>query len=235
MTKQVRWKCPSCNHGILNSSRPRMNDVKRYCLPCSAKSGVLVQRTAPALEKKRDASKAKQSAKQSAKRKKVTAIKKQKKVSAKELRWNGDMNYDAEAKKLWKILEPVHNGAKLPIIQVKDPKRLNGAMGWSGGYFIVVKKGYGLVTDWQTLAHELVHSAISYSSKRYGTRHHDREFYNRLKEVTERRWKTNISFASVTKYGYNVDWLITQQLREQGVVKFPPRNKGKKQITEEVA
>ena len=52
MTKQARWKCEKCNDGLLAPSRPRKNDVRRYCLPCSAKQGTLVERIAPALEKK---------------------------------------------------------------------------------------------------------------------------------------------------------------------------------------
>jgi len=54
MAKQVRWKCETCDDGLLAPSRPRRNDVRRYCLPCSAKRGTLVERIAPALEKKRE-------------------------------------------------------------------------------------------------------------------------------------------------------------------------------------
>ena len=42
--KQSRWKCPTCGHGLLAPTRPRRNDVRRYCLPCSSKAGVLVER-----------------------------------------------------------------------------------------------------------------------------------------------------------------------------------------------
>jgi len=54
MTKQARWKCPICNDGLLAPMKPRRNDVRRYCLPCSAKSGRLVDRLAPSLEKQRE-------------------------------------------------------------------------------------------------------------------------------------------------------------------------------------
>ena len=46
--KQKRWRCPVCELGILGPLRPRLNDVRRYCLPCSAKTGRLVERYAPA-------------------------------------------------------------------------------------------------------------------------------------------------------------------------------------------
>lgn len=55
MAKQKRWKCPQCGAGVLAPSRPRRNDVRRYCLPCSAQQGVLVERTCPALESQRSA------------------------------------------------------------------------------------------------------------------------------------------------------------------------------------
>jgi hypothetical protein len=53
--KQSRWKCPTCGHGLLAPTRPRRNDVRRYCLPCSSKAGVLVERVAPALDAQRAA------------------------------------------------------------------------------------------------------------------------------------------------------------------------------------
>lgn len=53
MTKLVRWVCPVCHVGKLAPSRPRKNDTRRYCLPCSGESTRLVERVAPALETKR--------------------------------------------------------------------------------------------------------------------------------------------------------------------------------------
>lgn len=43
MKKRKRWKCPVCEIGVLGLLRPRKNDVVRYCLPCSAKTGRLVE------------------------------------------------------------------------------------------------------------------------------------------------------------------------------------------------
>lgn len=51
--KRVRWKCAKCDNGVLGPGRPRRNNVVRYCLPCSAKAGVLVERFCPAQENKR--------------------------------------------------------------------------------------------------------------------------------------------------------------------------------------
>ena len=262
-TKQIRWKCPSCDKGVLNSSRPRMNDVKRYCLPCSAKSGVLVARVAPALDKQRDEAKAKQTAKQSAKRKKESAKRKQqnerdkaqraiwreqrltaerqKKIAKAELNWVGDLNISKEAERLWKLLEPYHRGRALPPIEIRD-NNYRGNSGWAhvsqSWRGIVVKKQSTESATWMLLLHELTHMAVGvrYPNGRSGRcSAHDRTFYNAMKDVAQRRWKTKISFYEVTKYGYNVDGIIGTQLNKQGVVKFPPRYKSKKQIMKEVA
>lgn len=48
-----KWKCPRCGSGALAPSKPRRDDVRRYCLVCSASTGRLVMREAPALEAER--------------------------------------------------------------------------------------------------------------------------------------------------------------------------------------
>lgn len=49
----IRWVCEQCGKGALGPTRPRIRDVVRYCFPCSTKAGVLVDRKAPSLERKR--------------------------------------------------------------------------------------------------------------------------------------------------------------------------------------
>jgi hypothetical protein len=52
--RQVRWVCPNGLHpGVLGPTRPRRDNIVRYCLACSEKAGKLVEREAPALVKKR--------------------------------------------------------------------------------------------------------------------------------------------------------------------------------------
>lgn len=48
-----RWVCPECGAGKLGPEKPRKNNVIRYCLPCSESAGVLVERSIPALDRKR--------------------------------------------------------------------------------------------------------------------------------------------------------------------------------------
>lgn len=69
--KRFRWICPDCGAGKNASSRPRMDATVRFCLPCSEKTGTLVKRTCPALDKRRVTSAAKSATK--AKKKKAKA------------------------------------------------------------------------------------------------------------------------------------------------------------------
>lgn len=48
-----RWVCPECGASKLAPVRPRRDDVRRYCLPCSEQTGRLVERSAPSLERAR--------------------------------------------------------------------------------------------------------------------------------------------------------------------------------------
>jgi hypothetical protein len=50
-----RWQCPLCGSGKLAPSRPRKIDVRRYCLACSEKTGELVERRCPTLDRRREA------------------------------------------------------------------------------------------------------------------------------------------------------------------------------------
>lgn len=54
-TQKTRWVCETCGSGKLGPQRPRKDNVVRYCLPCSEKTGRLVQRAAPAVQKRREA------------------------------------------------------------------------------------------------------------------------------------------------------------------------------------
>jgi hypothetical protein len=50
MPKRRRWDCPAGEHaGQLAPARLRKDDIRRYCIPCSTKSGRLTERVAPSL------------------------------------------------------------------------------------------------------------------------------------------------------------------------------------------
>lgn len=49
----IRWTCSQCGTGLNAPSRLAKNDTRRFCLPCSAGSKRLVERTAPRLVRQR--------------------------------------------------------------------------------------------------------------------------------------------------------------------------------------
>jgi len=52
--KRYRWTCADPDHpGVLAPGRLRRIDLRRYCLDCSQKSGLLVERRCPALDQAR--------------------------------------------------------------------------------------------------------------------------------------------------------------------------------------
>jgi hypothetical protein len=68
VTKQYRWICPKCDAGKNAPSRLRKIDVRRYCLSCSEREGILIERIVPKFETKREAAKKRAQAKAARKR-----------------------------------------------------------------------------------------------------------------------------------------------------------------------
>lgn len=128
------------------------------------------------------------------------------------------LNIQSEAKKIWKLLAPYHNGKPMPKIEVstRGIKIDENGIAWfsfggCAGYADLDEHRVWVKAqpDWLTLAHELNHLAV--------TANHDKVFYNALRDVTQRRFKIRISFFAVTRYGYEVDAIIERQLRDLGV------------------
>ena len=228
--KQARWTCLNCGEGGLAPTKPRRDDVRRYCLPCSAKSGRLVERVSPALEKRREAQAVK--TRERSKKKKARVSEQRQKVTANErlVKKREKLVLD-EAQRLWKLLTPYHKGKPIPRIVITDTRQKRGASGyWSGdGFWSSGEINLRLVPfltghfhqarSWEVLLHELCHAACP---PKAGDSHH-REFYYAMKTTTEKRWRCSISFASLTgnQWGYHVDDVILKQLLTLGVVKFP--------------
>ena len=229
-TINVRWKCELCANGIIASSRPRLDDVSRYCLPCSASTGKLVKRVAPSLEKKREAKKETVKRKNASKRATVANRRDATKVTRKAISrvqtfGAEGFHIEREAKKIWKLLEPYHNGKRFPKIEMQQ----RGLRVVDNGVAIKQGKYAGLAyidknkiwlranPEWETLAHELAHLAVGVRQGEHNRRAHDRVFYNCLRDVTQRRFKVRISFSDVTRYGYAVDHIIEKQLNDLNV------------------
>lgn len=221
MAKQVRWKCANCNHGLLAPMKPRKNDVRRYCLPCSAKTGKLVERVSPTLEKQRETkstqrkvktqkTKTKTNAKTKLVREKKSAVKKRQAMIEK------------EGQRIWKLMEGWHKGRPMPKITIVNARNQRGgghATYWRNEIQVNIKQNQterGSKWAWYVLAHELAHCACP-PVRTNGKRDvHHKEFYRALKHACEKRWKIMVSFAEVRgeQYGYAVDYLIEPQVRD---------------------
>ena len=224
MTKQVRWKCEICDDGLLAPSRPRRNDVRRYCLPCSAKRGTLVERIAPALEKKRE----KRAAFVSVKVKKKRVRKRQKLQPIKERQKKAKQRqaiFEKEADRIWSLFYPEGTNRRRPRINIVF-SRNRGCSGYYDGSVLIriPRWSSGGVSAWEVLAHELCHAVIP-TSTRDGS--HGKAFYVALKNVIEARWKVRMDWSAINGYttsshswGYKVDWLMRAQLEKAEVVKF---------------
>jgi len=225
-TKQVRWRCPHCEHGLLAPSRPRKNDVRRYCLPCSAQHGRLVERIAPSLEKQRTQRAALVQQKQTKKRQRIAKqlqpAKDEQRIQTKRLAL-----ITKEAERIWRLMDqPAH---RLPTIKLVH-SRNRGASGFAEYYRNTItlrlpRWSIGGEWEWVVLAHELCHLALGMKHSDEGS--HGRAFYQLLRSATEKRWKIQLDYSFVNGYtnsskswGYQVDHGISNQLRKSGKVVF---------------
>lgn len=101
-----RWICPDCGSGVLAPSKPRRDDVRRYCLDCSKRTGRLVERICPALEAQRQRKQEQRAAKNrrrraAARRKKGREAEERKKLFD-ERSLVDDLNLHKEARKMWR-------------------------------------------------------------------------------------------------------------------------------------
>lgn len=218
---QVKWKCPTCQIVVLAPSIPRKNDVRRYCLPCSAIAGVLVERTAPALDKKRLARKIATSKKQSVKRATVSRNKAPAKEQAR-IDAQRKAMIQKEAAKIWQLMEPYHHGKRLPTIKIVRARN----WGSQYGHAVTQRNSIQVNVDldqstsrskrvWEVLAHELAHCAVPPQPRQgRGRDTHSRDFYHCLRHVWQERWTCSISFFEVSTWGYRVDYLIAHQAEQ---------------------
>lgn len=213
-SKRKRWVCPLCNVGKLGLQRPRKNDVIRYCLPCSEKTGRLVERVSPSdisARKRKEKAKAERKAKASLKPRKT--IRDWMKISRYEYVIDG-ITYNVmlgasvmcrrqgwenpqRLSRLWKRTQMNGSGkqSQTSIITMNGRKR-SGSSGWArGDSKITVRLAHSsLSASLVTLLHELCHidqdSIPIINGKR---RPHDLAFNLKQMEMAQRMW------------GYNVD------------------------------
>ncbi len=154
-TTKKRWVCPTCNTGILAPSKLRKMDSRRYCLKCSAKSTLLVERACPSREA---------TASKKAKARNRSAEKRLATIKA---------NRDAQPYRLRKDLIRIdfEKLRKMPCWPVRIPKSIvlgihhSLALGTSGHcwgrYRIHITTGRNVTRERiiEVLVHELAHAA----------------------------------------------------------------------------
>jgi hypothetical protein len=167
-----RWNCPRCGAGINAPERMRRDDVRRYCLDCSRSTGRLVERVAPALERRRAASKQKQSERAAAERSKQ-----------REARSYLGVDMIAEARRMWNLpsMREAHRGRRMPEVQLRRRDgNYNTGHAWRSR--IVVTMGGDLASVLATLLHELAHAAAPAAS------HHDDVWASLFLRAARDRW-----------------------------------------------
>jgi len=177
----------------------------------------LVHRVAPSLEKKRAVKKVVATKRTTSKRatvaKKVAPIKQQQRIDAQRAKM-----IHKEAEKIWKLMLPFHKGKPLPSIDIVRAQNRGAQYGhaksWANSIQVNVDRDQSVSRSkrvWEVLAHELCHIAVPpiYRNGSYDV--HSREFYHCLRDVWQKRWGCEISFATVSTWGYSVDYIIENE------------------------
>lgn len=216
--KKRRWVCDQCGTGALGSERPRRDDIVRYCLLCSKKTGRLVQRHCPSIEQKRTAKTERLTARRSAKAKTERTVKKERRTIL-------GLDIDAEATRIWNL--PIFKAQprwqpKVPAITVRRSAKKLHTSGHS--YFnhggIVLTIGSDEHEALGVLLHELAHPIIGKPNGQI----HPESFWRFVRSAAREAWpNAEFRFNEPAKTGWLKQAQVTKGLRRQAPAK---RNDG---------
>jgi len=203
--KRTRWVCPTCDDGRLGPTRPRKDNIVRYCLPCSAAAGKLVERATPALDKRRVAQADKAKAKYGAK------VKRQKTIAKKRTHltlWDdGGRIVEVDVEKTVRgFAEKVGMRTSFHLTWNRRSDGCN--TGRANGSRVHLSVGSRSLEDFCMLAaHELAHA------KAGGGHGHDGYWKDAYEEICAKLWDTSpVCRVEVENYRYAIDPKITGQL-----------------------
>jgi hypothetical protein len=231
-----RWICPMCQAGKLAPERPRRDDVRRYCLPCSQTTGRLVERACPALDRKRAAKKERQAAKR--------ATARDRQAAADLARYTvgtpatGVIDLRDELRRLMRLPcvkalccndqgRRIRDGfgamlqPRLPRLQVyrrqvgshTTGRGVYGQPWRPGRIHLTVGDASTPASAWELLAHEYLH-VIGYR--------HGHRMNAMLAQVVHERWAVDVyrhGYDGRKNFGtYNLDHLIVKALRDAGAL-----------------
>lgn len=221
-TAMKRWTCPLCTAGKLAPGRPRRDDTRRYCLPCSEKTGRLVERVCAALEGARaareEAAKAK-AAKAAVSRK---ATRSTKAADERARLTIGGAYLSDFVRPYWRLLceeaRKVSPGLIVPAHDV--PPALVVARSTRAGYYRGTgsrrrthlrfgPSGIDKATALELLLHELCHGACAAANRAEGA--HGPTFRRTLRAAAKRLWGVEVI---IPQHRYALDDLIVVELRK---------------------
>lgn len=199
-TSLRRWICPKCGGGALAPSKPRRDDVRRYCLPCSTKTGRLVERTCPALDKAREA-------RAETAKAKATRARRAKAARSAAYYVAGGVDVRAFARRAWLALG---RKSEVPPYTVgRSPHRGSGACGraWpmEQRWRILVGPEVDRARVEVIVVHELAHLVAPPNAM------HDARFNRVFCAACEKLW----GFGIVGGRGYGPSRVIEHKLRER--------------------
>lgn len=177
------WRCPKCDDGIRAPERLRKIDVRRFCLKCSASTGLLVERTIPSRDAERARAKIIQREQQAKARERAAAKQKSYAQSERgqlEAFARAALKLDAFSALGWRIIpfqirlarrtKLIENEPRVRIIdgqEVHDTITYGGhrqemSSGHAYGNRFVITAGTDAADARATILHEIAHCAAGY-------------------------------------------------------------------------
>lgn len=206
---RVRWQCPNGIHpGVLGSRRPRRDDIIRYCLPCSEKTGRLVERVAPALERERDSGAERAATKAKAKRQRDAATRERKRQAETERYTVEGVDLREELKRLARLR--AFGGRSGPLVTnpptfdisrrtVMPRSTLGWASPWDNRLVVSTWPGMTLADAKETLVHELAHLVVG--KDRMSQSWHGKEFQRVMDAAFREAYKVTPTFRENAYHG----------------------------------
>jgi hypothetical protein len=233
------WTCPKCQNAHRAPSRPRKDDVRRFCLKCSEMTGRLVARVCGVLEKARELAVGKRKNSEQKKRERAAERAVKARVTERQRYVVAGVDLLDEAKRYWDVLcrskwtegEFLRHGMLVdrrqnmrerghPQIVVRKTRHsLSGVWTRVKGVEAVVVRFSGdnqcdAAGVRELLLHELCHAALP-----TGTGHNMR-FRKCLRDAAQELWGVEIDIIP-TRHRYHLDDLITEELRKK--LGLPPQ------------
>lgn len=221
-----RWKCPRCSTGRNAPSRMAKDDVRLYCLPCSAETGKLTRVLCPSLDAQREQKRGKAKEKRQKQRERM----KERETDHHLLHDGTDVrNLVQKARKLevWKRDGGPQASARVrkATVTYRMSDR-NGGTGYAkGGYHVTLTFNRNMGKDEAAalIIHEFSHISRGNRRSRNQCRWHDHNFHALLLAAAREWWpwlggyygeiQTSYQFAGGPRKSYSMDHAIKTILR----------------------